>query len=83
MTPQDAETIKKRLWWRTGLILAAWLHLTVGLSLSTALGAMVPATNIYGRAYLTALWPVWIAQKPLGFRLDVPAWCFTFKEQAQ
>ena len=58
---------------------AAIFYIMIGLVVSNTLAYYVPATNNYGRAYLTALWLPWVLQKPLGYVIPVPNWCFSFE----
>ncbi len=63
---------------RKAAAIAAALYLVPGVLLSSALAYATPATSLAGRAYLTALWPFWLAQPVFHYELPVPAWCFDF-----
>jgi hypothetical protein len=51
-----------------------------GLFVSSCLAYAVPATNIYGRLYLAAIWPAMVSAGTLHTPTPpIPDWCFTFK----
>ena len=53
-------------------------YLGLGVVYSSILAWAVPATSIAGRLYLTVMWLLFWLQRPLGYELNVPAWCFSF-----
>jgi len=69
---------RRHRWVRSCAAGFAACYLWAGLMVGCGLATVVPATNALGVAYLTLIWPVWLAQPWTGYEPPIHSWFFTF-----